>query len=192
MAEVDDKTAKMEKIVITPKKPVENDFSRNVPRKDVKLKSKKKLAVVMTVLFVMASLLGYFTLSYYYEKQDIAENKRIHNQHQGPTASKDRSVTTESKLPEMQDLKNKTEKYIEETTARTDKVKDTVHAVKASGETVAAAVQDTQDSSKKVQSFIEEHRDVIDQVTQFIETQKNHLSAFFSKQNEASKENKSR
>lgn len=188
---VDDKTVKIEKLKNledTQRNPELNAFMKKEWSKEISIKSKKKIMAIMGGGFIAALLIGYFTLSYYHDKQDIAENERMHKKQ----IALQEKETAKKNFPELGEVKTKAEKYFNETVIQTDKIKESLDEVKKGSETVVAATQNTQVANSKIQAFIMEHQDIIDTATQFIQIQKKRFSDFFSEQNAKAKADKNR
>lgn len=189
---VDDKTVKMEKLEnleATQRNPELNAFMKKERGKEIPIKSKKKLMAIMGGVFIAALLIGYFTLSYYHDKQDIAENKRMHKQ----KVALEQQEPAKTKLPELGEVKNKAENYLNEVTAKKEAVKQSLDTAEKEVKKVAATTENIQTGGDgKLKAILVENAPIVENFTQFIQVQKNRLLEFWSEKTAKSNTDKKR
>ncbi|MBP2630182.1 MAG: hypothetical protein H6Q70_810 [Firmicutes bacterium] len=192
MCVVDDKTVKIEKLEnleATQRNPELNAFMKKERGKEIPIRSKKKLMAIMGGGFIAALLIGYFTLSYYHDKQDIAENERMHKQQ----IALKQQEPAKTKLPELGEVKNKAENYLNEVSARKEVVKQSLDTVEKEVKKVAATTENIQTGGdSKLKSILVENAPIVESFTQFIQVQKNRLLEFWSEQTAKSNSDKKR
>ena len=189
MLVVDDKTVKMEKLEITQRNPELDAYMKKERGKELKIKSKKKLMAMMGGAFIFALLIGYFTLSYYHDKQDIAENERMHK-NQMVVQQKE---TAKTDLPELGEVKTKTENYLKEVTAKKEAVTQSLDTAEKEVKKVTSTTENIKAAGEgKLQTILTENAPIIDSVTQFIQVQKNRFMQFISEQTAKSNAEKKR
>lgn len=189
---VDDRTVKMEKLEnleATQRNPELNAFMKKERGKEIPIKSKKKLMAIMGGGFIVALLIGYFTLSYYHDKQDIAENKRMHKQ----KVALEQQEPAKTKLPELGEVKNKAENYLNEVTAKKEAVKQSLDTAEKEVKKVAATTENIQTGGDgKLKAILVENAPIVERFTQLIQVQKNRLLEFWSEQTTKSNTDKKR
>lgn len=189
---VDDKTVKMEKLKIledTQRNPELDAFMKKERGKEITIKSKKKLMAIMGGGFIAALLIGYFTLSYYHDKQDIGENEQMHKQQ----IALKQQETPKTKLSELGEVKNKAETYLNEVTAKKETVKQSLDTAEKEVKKVAAATENIQTGGdEKLKAILVENAPIVESFTQFIQVQKNRLLEFWSEQTAKSNTDKKR
>ena len=189
---VDDKTVKMEKLENledTQRNPELDAFMKKERSKELQIKSKKKLIAIMGSVFIAALLIGYFTLSYYHDKQDIAENERMHK-NQTVVQQKE---TAKMDLPELGEVKTKTENYLKEVAAKKETVTQSLDNAEKEVKKVTSTTENIKAAGEgKLQTILTENAPIIDNVTQFIQVQKNRFMEFISEQTAKSNADKKR
>ena len=192
MCVVDDKTVKMEKLEnleATQRNPELNAFMKKERGKGIPIRSKKKLMAIMGGGFIAALLIGYFTLSYYHDKQDIAENERMHKQQ----IALKQQEPAKTKLQELGEVKNKAENYLNEVTAKKEVVKQSLDTAEKEVKKVAATTENIQAGGDgKLKAILVENAPIVESITQFIQVQKNRLLEFWSEQTAKSNTDKKR
>jgi hypothetical protein len=189
---VDDKTVKMEKLEnleATQRNPELDAFMKKERGKELQIKSKKKLMAMMGGAFIFSLLIGYFTLSYYHDKQDIAENERMHK-NQTVVQQKE---TAKMDLPELGEVKTKTENYLKEVVAKKEAVTQALDNTEKEVKKVTSTTENMKAVGEgKLQTILIENAPIIDSVTQFIQVQKNLFMQFISEQTAKSNADKKR
>lgn len=189
---VDDKTVKMEKLEnleATQRNPELNAFMKKERDKKIPIRSKKKLMAIMGGGFIAALLIGYFTLSYYHDKQDIAENERLHKQ----KVVLEQQESAKTKLPELGEIKNKAENYLNDVTVKKEVVKQSLDTAEKEVKKVAATTENIQAGGDgKLKAIVVENAPLVESITQFIQVQKNRLLEFWSEQTAKSNTDKKR
>lgn len=189
---VDDKTVKMEKLETleaTQRNPELNAFMKKERDKEIPIRSKKKLMAIMGGSFIAALLIGYFTLSYYHDKQDIAENERMHKQ----KVALEQQESAKAKLPELGEIKNKAENYLNDVTVKKEVVKQSLDTAEKEVKKVAATTENIQAGGDgKLKAILVENAPIVESITQFIQVQKNRLLEFWSEQTAKSNTDKKR
>ncbi|MBP2630467.1 MAG: hypothetical protein H6Q70_1095 [Firmicutes bacterium] len=189
---VDDKTVKMEKLEnleATQRNPELDAFMKKERSKELQIKSKKKLMAMMGGAFVVALFIGYFTMSYYHDKQDIAENERMYKK-QMVVQQKE---TANTDLSQLGEVKNKTENYLKDVTANKEAVTQSLNNVEKEVKKVASTTENMKAAGEsKLQTILIENAPIINSVTQFIQVQKNRFMQFISEQTAKSNTDKKR
>jgi hypothetical protein len=189
MLVVDDKTVKMEKLEITQRNPELDAFMKKERGKALNPRSKKKWLAIMGGVFILAFVIGYFTLSYYHDKQDIAENERMHKK-QMVVQQKE---TAKTDLLELGEVKTKAENYLNEVTVKKEVVTQSLDNAEKEIKKVTSTTESMKANGEgKLQAILTENAPIIENVTQFIQVQKNRFMQFISEQTAKSNADKKR
>lgn len=123
--------------------------------------------------FFLAAFAGYFTLRYFHEQADIAENTRLEQKYAAQSSASDRA------LPSLDEIKAKTDGYVAKAAATADALQETLTEAQKGAESVKAAAQKADELKKQAERVLADSSGLYEQAQAFVAAQTQRLQALY-------------